>query len=224
LVTEADVAAEKAILDVLKREQPDIGVVSEESNSQYDGIPAGRVWIVDPLDGTTNFAHHFPWFAVSIAMAVDGDPQVGIIYAPAWEELFCTCLGGGAWLNGFGIDVSAAATLGDALLATGFPYAIRNKSKEVVKVLESFLVRGQGIRRAGAASLDLAYVACGRLDGFWEIDLKPWDTAAGMLLVTEAGGRLSNFAGRAYSCFDDEVLASNGRIHEDMLEVFRTLK
>lgn len=217
LVTEADLASEQAALEILEKDCPDVSVLAEESHSQYDKIPEGSVWIIDPLDGTTNFAHNFPWFAVSIAYAVDGVTKVGVIYSPISDELFSACSGSGVWLNGEPIKVSSAGSLNESLVATGFPYAIKEKSTEVLAALETVLPLVQGVRRAGAAALDMAYVACGRLDGFWEIHLKPWDTAAGMLLVEEAGGKVTDFKGSAYTPFVPEVVASNSTVHNELV-------
>lgn len=221
LVTEADVAAEKRVLAVLQAYGRDIGILAEESQSVYAGDPTGPVWIIDPLDGTTNFAHSFPSFCVSIAYAHGAESRVGVIYAPMQDELFCACKGCGAWLNGEAISVSSVAALQESLLGTGFPYAIAEEVDNVVAALKRFLLRTQGIRRAGAAAMDLAYLACGRLDGFWEVNLKPWDTAAGILLVSEAGGMLSTMDGSAYSPYIPELLASNGRIHQEMVAQLR---
>lgn len=221
LVTEADVASEKVVLAVLQAYGRDIGILAEESQSVYAGAPTGPLWIIDPLDGTTNFAHSFPSFCVSIAYAHDAESRVGVIYAPMQDELFCACKGCGAWLNGEAISVSSVAALQESLLGTGFPYAIAEEVDNVVAALKRFLLRTQGIRRAGAAAMDLAYLACGRLDGFWEVNLKPWDTAAGILLVSEAGGMLSTMDGSAYSPYIPELLASNGRIHQEMVAQLR---
>ena len=217
LVTEADVAAEKKVLAILSEYPGDVAVLAEESQSGYTGAPDGSLWVIDPLDGTTNFAHGFPCFAVSIAYVQGAESMVGVIYAPMSDELFCAVEGAGAWLNGKRIAVSTVADLKGSLLATGFPYAIEQEVDGVVAVLKRFLVKSQGIRRAGAAAMDLAYLACGRLDGFWEINLKPWDTAAGILVVTEAGGKLSDFAGGTYSPYQGELLGSNMLIHEEMV-------
>lgn len=217
LVTEADVAAEKIALEILGGAGADIALLAEESHSVYDTRPAGPAWIVDPLDGTTNFAHGFPWFAVSIAFAVGTETLAGVVYAPMQDELFCACRGAGAWLNGKELRVSSVPSLDGALLGTGFPYAVKDQIDEVIGALARILPFAQGIRRAGAAALDLACVAAGRLDGFWEINLKPWDTAAGMLLVEEAGGRLTDFQGGKYDPYLTECLASNGKIHGDLV-------
>ena len=216
LVTEADTASEEIILAALNDSQPGIDILSEETHSSYDKKTTGPVWIIDPLDGTTNFAHGFPWFAASIAFSDQGRTQAGVIYNPIFDEFFCACSGSGAWLNNERIRVSEAALLKDSLLATGFPYDVQQHPGPVLASLERLLVRSRGVRRAGAAALDLAYVACGRLDGFWEIKLKPWDTAAGILLVEEAGGRVSDFRGNTYTPYLPEIVATNSHIHQEM--------
>lgn len=218
LVTEADEAAEQTVLAALRQADPAAAFLAEESFSQYQGAPAGGVWVVDPLDGTTNFAHSFPWFAVSIAYAVGAESKAGVIYAPMQDELFCACRGSGAWLNGKRLAVSRASSLQESLLATGFPYTIREQSDAIIAALAALLPKAQGLRRAGAAALDLAYVAAGRLDGFWETNLKPWDTAAGILMVAEAGGMLTIYDGGTYSPYIPEIIASNGLIHQDLVQ------
>jgi len=223
LVTEADMSSERIIFAVLDKARLNAEILTEESHPVYNEIPTGPVWIIDPLDGTTNFVHGFPWFAVSIAYAEGDRNRVGVIYCPMQNELFCGCVDGGAWLNGKPISVSKVRVLDESLLATGFPYDVRQKPSEVMDLLEAVLTRAQGIRRAGAAALDLAYVACGRLDGFWEIKLKPWDTAAGQLLLEEAGGKISDLRGGTYSPFIPEILATNGLIHEELLSVIKAV-
>jgi len=217
LVTEADVAAEQTVLAMLREAGGGIGFLAEESHASYATLPQGPVWVIDPLDGTTNFAHDFPFFAVSIAYAEGTTSKVGVVYAPMQDELFCACLGSGAWLNGRPIHVSGVATLQDSLLGTGFPYAIAQEVEGVMAALKRLLTRCQGVRRTGAAAVDLAYLACGRTDGFWEINLKPWDTAAAMLLVSEAGGRLTTYDGKEYTPYLPEVVASNGQIHAELV-------
>jgi myo-inositol-1(or 4)-monophosphatase len=216
LVTEADLAAEELILKVLRGALPEIKVISEESFASFGTLPEGPVWIIDPLDGTTNFAHNFPWFAVSVAFYDKGKSQVGVIYNPMQEELFCATRTGGAWLNDQRIKVSEVSALKNALVATGFPYDLQERTDTILAMLKTVLTHTQGVRRPGAAALDLAYLACGRLDAFWEIGLKPWDTAAGYLLVEEAGGILSNFNGSPFSPFVPELLASNTLLHRDL--------
>ncbi len=214
LVTEVDLKSEKLIVSLL--EPSGIPVLGEELAKTE---PRGRYWLVDPLDGTTNYAHRFPWFAPSIALMEDKEPVLGVIYHVMLDELFWAEKGKGAFLNGESIRVSQVAELGEAVLATGFPYGIHEQPDKVVGAFRDFLVRAQGVRRAGAAALDLAYVACGRFDGFWEPLLKPWDTAAGILLVIEAGGRVTNYRGEPYDPFQNHILASNGLLHEALIPI-----
>jgi len=221
LVTEADLAAESCILEVLHQKLPGAKVLSEESFSSYSTLPDKSVWIIDPLDGTTNFAHDFPWFSVSIAFYDAGKSLAGLIFNPVQNELFCATLDGGAWLNDRRINVSKVDLLQRALVATGFPYDIRERSDSILAMLKTVLTHSQGVRRPGAATLDLAYLACGRLDAFWEIGLKPWDTAAGYLLVEEAGGKLSNFKNTGFSPFVPELLASNGFLHDELVTLLQ---
>jgi myo-inositol-1(or 4)-monophosphatase len=216
IVTEADLAAEKLILEILQTKLPGIKILSEESFASYDSVPAEPVWVIDPLDGTTNFAHNFPWFAVSIALFDQDGSKVGVIYSPLQKELFCATHAGGAWLNDQRLQVSGVSSLQNALVATGFPYDVRERSDSILATLKTVLTHVQGVRRPGAAALDLAYLACGRLDAFWEVGLKPWDSAAGYLLVAEAGGILSTFNGSAFSPFIPELLATNGLLHKDL--------
>jgi myo-inositol-1(or 4)-monophosphatase len=218
LVTEADLASEQAIVAYLRQYSP-APILAEESNPASSAYTGGPLWIIDPLDGTTNFAHGFPYFGISIAYSVDHVSQVGAIYCPLQDELFCAGRGGGAWLNGQPIRVSTQHSLIESLVATGFPYAIRENLAEVLGQLGKVLPRVRDLRRAGAAAVDLAYLACGRLDGFWELDLKPWDTAAGQLLIEEAGGRVSSLAGGLWNPWQNEILASNGRIHGQLSEL-----
>lgn len=221
LVTEADVAAEKAIISSLGNEAGDIGFMAEESYDLSREPGPGKIWVIDPLDGTTNFAHGIPMFAVSIALLENLHPKLGAIYCPMQDELFLTSKGGGAWLNNREINATKTGELIQALIATGFPYNIRKHLPAIIKQTQAILPRVRDIRRCGAAAVDLAYVACGRFDGFWEVDLKPWDTAAGCLLVEEAGGRVSDFDGQTYSPFKKEILASNGALHSLLLELIQ---
>jgi len=218
LVTEADVASERAIVDRLRRHSG-TPILAEESGSDLSADVSGPLWVVDPLDGTTNFAHGFPYFGISIAYSVAQVSQVGAIYCPLTDELFCAGRGMGAWLNGRAIRVSDRRQLIESLVGTGFPYAIRENLEEVVSLLGRVLPEVRDLRRAGAAAVDLAYLACGRLDGFWELDLKPWDTAAGQLLVEEAGGRVSTLGGGDWNPWRKEILASNGGIHGQLGEL-----
>ena len=221
IVTEADLASEELIINVLNETMPGIEIVSEESFASEKKIPSGQAWIIDPLDGTTNFAHNFPWFSVSIAFSEKYKSLAGVIYSPIQEELFCATSAGGAWLNDRPIKVSEVNELQKALVATGFPYDVQKRSDTITAMLKTVLTHSQGVRRPGAATLDLAYLACGRLDAFWEVGLKPWDTAAGYLLVEEAGGCLSDFTGTPFSPFIPELLASNSLLHEEMIGLLR---
>lgn len=224
LVTEADVAAEKAIISHLRSAYPQINFMAEESSAIPDRMPKSPTWIIDPLDGTTNFAHNFPWFATSIGYCEEGRIKAGVIYQPLLDELFLAALGAGARLNHDVISVSKTDTLHKSLLATGFPYNIKEKIGDVMNMLGTILPQTQGVRRAGAAALDMAYVACGRLDGFWEINLKPWDTAAGLILLEEAGGKASDFAGNDFTPVIDEILISNSLLHEQLIRLLATCK
>lgn len=217
LVTEADLAAEKAILSYIASHFPQDGILAEESGSQ--GAKGGRTWLIDPLDGTTNYAHGFPFFAVSIALAIENEVVLGVVHNPFLDESFEAAKGQGAFLNGKAIHVSGTGRLEESLLATGFPYDVHERPERVMALLEKMLTRAQGVRRMGSAALDLCYVAAGRLDGFWEEDLKPWDTAAGDVMVREAGGRITTFSGGTYTPYLQTVVASNGRIHDRMVAV-----
>lgn len=223
MVTDADMAAEKLILETILQDYSNAVFLSEETHAELDH-EAGEFWVIDPLDGTTNFAHGFPWFGISIACVVRGEIAVGVVYLPMQQELFYAVKGAGAWLNGERIHVSKTDRLSAALLATGFPYDIHRDYEGVIAALKAVLTKVQGVRRAGAAALDLVYVACGRLDGFWEIKLKPWDTAAGVLILKEAGGRVSLFGGEPFSIFSKEILATNGLLHDDISHILRNFR
>jgi myo-inositol-1(or 4)-monophosphatase len=220
LVTEADLRAERIVLDAIQNAFPDDNILSEEAGAQNSPTTA-RTWIIDPLDGTTNFAHGFPFFAISIALQLERKPVLGVVYIPASRELFEASRGRGAFLNKKPIRVSTIARLGDALLGTGFPYYIHEQARRIMPLFGRMIGKAQGVRRPGAASIDLSYVAAGRLDGFWEEGLKPWDTAAGVVLVEEAGGVLSTFRGDAYCPYDNTILAANPAIHAEMLKILR---
>ncbi len=216
LVTEMDARAEALILERLQRAFPDDAVLAEEAGSR--GGRSGRRWIVDPLDGTTNYAHGVPIFAVSIALEQDGRVRLGVIYDPTRDELFVGERGGGASLNGTPLAVSAAAALDESLLATGFPYNVRESRRNLAE-FAAFTLRARAVRRLGSAVLYLAWVAAGRFDGYWELSVGAWDVAAGSLLVEEAGGRVSDVTGGPLDLDRPTIVASNGRIHEAMLAV-----
>jgi myo-inositol-1(or 4)-monophosphatase len=214
LVTIADREAESMILGALRAAFPHHRVVAEESGA-HPGTD-DFVWYVDPLDGTTNFVHGLPHFAVSIALVAEGSLLAAAVHDPMRDETFHARRDGGAFLNGTPIAVSQADRLEAALLATGFPYDRRRSAVELVPVFQRVLTRCQGIRRAGAAALDLAYVASGRLDGYWEALLQPWDTAAGSLLVAEAGGMVTAYDGSRPPVAYRDIVATNGRIHDEL--------
>lgn len=216
LVTQADRRSEEAIVGRLRTYFPKHSIVAEEGSGQ-EGDARYR-WLVDPLDGTTNFAHGYPCFAVSIGFEEAGELQVGVIYQPITKELFTTSRGEGAYLNQKRIRVSSIDHLSTSLLATGFPSTKRARNPNI-HYYWNFTLRSHGVRRDGSAALDLASVACGRFDGFWEFGLHPWDTAAGVLLVREAGGVVTTFSGQPYRPGDNETLASNGRIHAELRQV-----
>lgn len=217
LVTEVDLASEQLIVERLLERCPGHGILAEEGD--YPGGDGTHVWIIDPLDGTTNFAHGYPWFCVSIALQTGGETVVGVIHNPMTDELFTAADGIGAFRNGSRIRVSERQPLSGALLATGFPYDCATDPENNFNHFIRFQKAARGIRRAGAAALDLAYLAAGRLDGFWEVKLKPWDVAAGTLLVQEAGGRVSTFDGSPYEVTNHRILASNGLIHDEMISL-----
>jgi myo-inositol-1(or 4)-monophosphatase len=219
LVTEADLQSENLILQSLGRRFPGDAFLTEETGRH--GAPSKRVWLIDPLDGTINFSHELPFFAVSIALQVHGQTRLGMVYNPCTQEIFEAAKGSGAFLNGRPIRVSDTSKLVDSLLATGFPYTMHQNPGEVMQRLSNLVVLGQAIRRIGSAAMDLCYVAAGRFAGFWEQDLKPWDTAAGALIVEEAGGKVTDFDGNPFTPYLKTVVASNSLIHEDMLAALR---
>ena len=221
LVTEADLAAEQAILSLLREKTPDIAIMAEEQADSHSLDQARAMWVVDPLDGTTNFAHGFPFFAVSIALLQQGQPLVGVVYAPMLEELFSAQRGGGARLNASPISVTNTTAPIEALVATGFPYERKTRLPALMQDLHKVLNHVQDVRRGGSAAIDLAYVACGRLDAYYEVQLNPWDTAAGWLLVTEAGGTVSGMDGSVYSPFIPHIFASNGKVHTSLLQLLQ---
>ena len=221
LVTESDLASERLIIDRIRTYHPRHAILAEESGSSGPTDGEGQSdwrWIIDPLDGTTNYAHGYPCFCVSIGLECNGRLEIGVVYDPLRDEMFSAERGQGAALNGRRIRVSPTPSLSSALLCTGFPYDVRERS-EFARHFANFIMNAQGVRRDGAAALDLAYVAAGRFDGFWEEGLKPWDVAAGVLIIEEAGGRVSNYANEQLNIFTPPILASNGLIHEEMISV-----
>lgn len=219
LVTEIDRRIEREFRARIARRFPDHVVLGEEFEAagDRDAIPQ-HCWVFDPVDGTTNYAHGLPIFCSSLALEIDGAPVVGAVYDPSRRELFTAERGQGAWLNGVPMRVSAARTLIDSLLCTGFPYSVQQDPSQLVGLFTEFLKVSRAVRRLGSAAIDLCYVAAGRLDGFWEQQLNPWDTAAGALIVSEAGGQVTGSDGRAFRSRAGHVVASNGHIHGQMLE------
>ena len=216
-VTQVDHAAEEAIIETIQERYPDHAFLAEESGETGEG---DFVWIIDPLDGTTNFIHGFPVFAVSIALRIKGRLQVGVIYDPNRQEIFSAIRGQGAQVDGRRIRVSGQQDLEGALIGTGFPYRDKARMHDYLKMLESVLLKTAGIRRPGAAALDLAYVAAGRLDGFWEFGLHLWDIAAGSLLVREAGGLISELQGKDDYLESGNVIAGSPKVHDALKKLF----
>nr|MBN2278659.1 inositol monophosphatase [candidate division Zixibacteria bacterium] len=217
LVTDADLASEKYIIEAITAKYPDHSLLTEEASARENN--SDFRWVIDPLDGTTNFAHDFPFYCVSIGLEYRGKIVIGAIYDPVRTELFHARHGAGAFLNDARIIVSEQKKLGQALLATGFPYDIHQSNEDNLKYFRRFIKQAQAVRRAGSAALDLCYLACGRFDGFWELKLHPWDTAAAVVIVTEAGGKMTDFQGREYSIYGKYLLASNGCLHAQMKKV-----
>ncbi len=222
IVTEMDTRAQNLIIRRIKSVFPSHNILAEENvNTQEQ---SGVRWFIDPLDGTTNYAHGFPWYAVSIGVEENGEVICGVVYNPNLDELFAAEKGKGATCNGKRIHVSAAGKLKDSLLTTGFPYDIEENPNNNLNYFAAFSLSSQAVRRPGSASLDLCSVACGRFDGFWEMKLSPWDMAAGALLVKEAGGKVTDFSGAPLNLYKKELVSSNGKIHGQMLEVLRKTK
>jgi len=219
IVTNVDREVEATITYFLRSAFPDHGIMAEESPAIQGEGP--YCWYIDPIDGTTNFAHTYPHFSVSIALARGTSMLVGVVYDPLRDEMFCAQRGQGATLNGKLIHVSSVSSLDRSLLLTGFPYDRRRRSEFYLRFYRAFMLHTQGVRRSGCASLDLCYVAAGRADGFWEWRLYPWDTAAGALMVGEAGGKMSDFSGGPFDLFGEQTLASNGLIHQEVIAVLQ---
>jgi len=227
LVTEADIRAQKEIIDIIREAFPSDHILAEEGAEK--NLPSikggslikqrGRLWLVDPLDGTTNFAHGFPFFAPSIALEDQGRLMVGVVYIPYMNELFHAVRGKGAYLNNRPLAVSKIDKMEEALVATGFPYDIHKRYRSVLDLFQRMITVAQGVRRPGSAAIDLCYVAAGRFDAFWEEALKPWDTAAGALIVEEAGGKVTTYEGGPYDPYKSTIVASNSVLHPIMLEI-----
>jgi len=217
LVTEVDKLSEEVIVQRIKRSFPSHDIFAEESGRH--STSSDYVWIIDPLDGTTNYAHAYPFFSISIALEVEGVVRAGLVYDPVKDEMFTAELGQGAFLNGESIRVSCSRKLGESHIVTGFVHDDPAMVEENLRHFGNFIWRARAVRRDGSAALDLCYVACGRFDGFWELGLNPWDTAAGVLILEEAGGGVTNFGGGEYSIYVKEILASNNSIHGEMIDV-----
>ncbi len=220
LVTDADRRSEQAVVEVIRKSFPTHAILAEEGGERA-GRDAEFQWVIDPLDGTTNFAHGFPAYCVSIGLTYRRTPILGVVLDPTRNELFLGETEGGAFLNGARLTVSRTFTLNASLVVTGFAYDIRESPENNLDHFSNFALKAQGVRRMGAAALDLCYVAAGRFDGFWELKLHPWDMAAGVVLVTEAGGRITDFAGQPHTIYERSILATNGLIHDEMLKVLK---
>lgn len=223
LVTEVDLEVEAMFREVIAERFPTHDVLAEELQQEAPAGAASRYcWVFDPIDGTVNYAHRLPIFCASLALECDGRPIVGAVYDPTRRELFTAESGGGARLNGTPLKVSQTTHVADALLCTGFPYDVHRTAGEVVGLFRDFVAQARAVRRLGSAALDLCYVAAGRLDGFWEQRLHPWDVAAGSLIVEEAGGRITDLTGQLFHTRHSDVVASNGRIHDEMVAIIRS--
>lgn len=225
LVTQIDREVETMFRALIGERFPDHVVLAEEFARGGDRHrDADYTWVFDPVDGTTNYAHGLPIFCCACSLEHHGQPIVSAIYDPSRRELFTAERGLGTWLNGAPMRVSSAATVIDALLCTGFPYSVQTDSGYLLDLFGEFLRRARAVRRLGSAAIDMAYVAAGRLDGFWEVKLNPWDVSAGALMVEEAGGRVSGLAGGPFDSRTGEVVATNGRIHDEMVGIIRSRK
>lgn len=222
IVTDVDVAVETMFRQMIAARFPGHSVLAEE---MADGVPVVEGepyrWLFDPLDGTVNYAHGVPFFCASLALELGGVVEIAAVYDPSRSELFTAVRGQGALLNGRRVVVSDAGGIGDAVVGTGFPHGATTRDPVMERLLGECAIRARGLRRLGSAALDLCYVACGRMDGFWDKNLKPWDTAAGALIVAEAGGKVTAIDGGAFSHYAGHVLATNGRLHQDILDIVR---
>jgi myo-inositol-1(or 4)-monophosphatase len=219
LVTEVDRRCEQSIIEIIRKAFPEHNILTEETPQPE--FPSPFRWIVDPLDGTTNYAHGYPCFCTSIALELEGKVVLGAVYDPLLDELFTAQQGKGAYLNNERLSVSTTDQLTNALICTGFPYDVRESQENNLDHFNRFIMEAQAIRRDGSAALDLCYVAAGRFDGFWELKLNPWDVAAGKLVVEEAGGKVTDFEGGILDIYGQEILATNGRIHGEMIRVLQ---
>jgi myo-inositol-1(or 4)-monophosphatase len=217
LVTEVDKLSEEIIITNIKNSFPSHGIFAEESGRDSNTSP--HVWLIDPIDGTTNYAHAYPFFSISIALEINGQVEVGLVYDPVKDEMFTAQKGKGAFLNGQTITVSKSHAIEHCHVCTGFMHEIEWMVEANIKHFGNFIRRARAVRRDGSAALDLCYVACGRFDGFWELGLNPWDTAAAVLILNEAGGQVSTFVGDEYTIYIKEILASNSIVHEHMMDI-----
>ena len=219
LVTEVDRACEKRVVERIQKAYPDHDILAEEGGGKR--TDSEYKWIIDPLDGTTNYAHGYPLFCTSIALEYKSEIIMGVVFEPNHNELFTAEKGGGSFLNGKRISVSREEKIGRGLLATGFAYDIKKNSHNTLDHFKNVLLSAQAVRRDGVAAVDLCYVACGRYDGFWEVNLFPWDVGAGYLMVKEAGGTVTDFSEKPFSVYAKEVLATNGQIHDQMVSMLK---
>ncbi len=221
-VTEVDRLCERAIVKMISAAFPDHDILTEES--PFEGKGSSWKWIIDPIDGTTNYFHGFPCFCVSIGLEVEGEVKLGVVYVPPLNELFHAEKGEGAFLNGERIAVSRADRLRRSLLCTGFPYDVHEHVDFYLRYFRQFITRSFAIRRPGSAAVDLSYLAAGRFDGFWEFKLHAWDVAAVSLMITEAGGKVTDLQGQPFNIYSEEILASNGLIHQEMLQAIQEIE
>lgn len=219
LVTDVDLSCQARMIDLIRQHFPEDEIIAEEKDNTFRY--GKNRWILDPLDGTTNYAHGYPFFSTSIGYESNGQVIAGVVYNPIFEELFFAKKGEGAFLNGRPLNVSKTAVVKQSLLCTGFPYDINTSQNNNLNHWSNFLFRAQAVRRDGSASLNLCYVAAGRFDGFWEIKLKPWDIAAGCLMVTEAGGLVTGLNGENFNLYKGDLCASNGIVHQEMISILK---
>ena len=220
IVTQTDIECQNIIIGMIQDRFPDHSILSEEEGGLIEGSGSGR-WIIDPLDGTANFAHGFPIFGVSIAFELDGELRIGVLYNPVMDEFYSACHGIGAFLNNEPVKVSSIETVKKSLLCTGFPYDLNADREDILTRFFRLLSAGQGVRRPGSAAMDLGYVANGTFESFWEQGLKPWDVAAGAVIVREAGGKVTNYEGGPFDLAEGEILATNGHIHDEMIDLLK---